>query len=591
MIDRMLKVLPPRLADFVWALPGVAERTPVLALAHDGFELHAALMARRGAQLVVLGGGHSRAVAFAAAVREVVAQVTEQADERPRRAVLATACAIAALLELPVEDDTPKPAREMLGLVRWELEPLMAEHIALWTLGALLEGRGCIDAGARAQIARQVSLRQSEATGVRNGQPTARFGEVAIELGFARREHVEECLALQSQLQSMDDQVVCAWAPRGKTTEGGRSLWLAAGLGLAAQSRWADACQRQGLRLEGITPLAGASLAVCPPEAVVMEAHANQLLVARLREGRPVRLMLRPRGEQAPQAALASMLTELLEPDDKLIYLQAPAAWASGLAADLGQRVAHPVSPLWEALEGDARPVNAQPLTGIPGGTALLAAAREVLLAGVAMLPRLPGSEPPPPPLKRPQTWVVVGAAALALLAGGYELSAWARMLWLRDKVSALTNTKSAKERDSAQVNEARRKAAELLTQAEKLKQQTAAAQAQLRFYRDELGGRGAFIATLLDQTPAVIGPEVVLDSLSEDKWFELSVNGWAVSQSAAYRFAKDAGQALSRWGFEVRDIHVKTQSGRSGLLGYALQFRLVRVQPAENATNKEKRR
>ena len=235
MTTGLFNKLPPAFADFIWALPGIAGRAPVLALAHDGFSLHGALVTRQGKGMTVTDVTVSRAVSFAAALGEVVEGLNRMpGGGRSRRAVLATVSAVPALLDLPVEADIPKPARDMLGMVRWEMEPLMAEQIGLWSLGALLQGRGYLDHASRAAVAEECVRRQREAgvQGVRGSPPPVRFGETALALGRVRREQVEECLALQTQLQSIDDQVLCAWAARGLAAPGesagsGRSLWLA----------------------------------------------------------------------------------------------------------------------------------------------------------------------------------------------------------------------------------------------------------------------------------------------------------------------------------------------------------------------------
>lgn len=574
MIDRLLNVLPPVLANFVWTLPGVAARAPVLALAHDGFCLHGALLARRGKGLALLGTGTSRAVSFAAGLGEVLAQT----GGRPRQAVLATVSALAALLDLPVEAEHPKPAREMEGLVRWELEPLMAEQIGLWNLGALLEGRGYLDADGRAAVVTELAQRHAEANalGARGGQPPIRFGEAALALGLVRREQVEECLALQTQLQNIDDQVVCAWAPRGLTADRGRALWLAAGMGMAVQSRWIEACQRHGLRLEAIVPLAGAGFPLAPATGAVVEAHSAQVLVARLREGRPERLASRPLEGQAPLAVLRSLLSDLLEPDDKAIHLFAPrpdgAALGEALAAEFGRPV--PALPAGVAATSAAAP-------WLP---ALVGVARQILRPEEASMPRLPGAEPLPPPLRRPQIWAVMGGAAFVLLVAGYELSAWGRMAWMQRQLSELTGAKSKREQETARAEEHKRQARELTAQVNKLKQEERLAQSELEFYRSELGGRGQFVSGALKALAEAVSSEVVVDALVESSWFTLSVNAWSLSQSAAYRFAKDVAASLAPWRFEVRDIQVKAQAGRKGRAGYAVQFKLMRPAPVSEA-------
>lgn len=577
MISSLLNILPTALADFVWALPGVAARAPVLVLAHDGFRLHGALIVRQGKELAVIGSGTSQAVSFSAAVGEVLAQT----GGRPQQAVLATITAIPALLDLPVEADRPKPSREMLGLVRWELEPLMAEQIGLWNLGELLQGRGHLDDEGRAAVVDELARRQAEASsvGTRGGQPPARFGEVALVLGLVRHEQIEECLALQTQLQGIDDQVICAWAPRGLPVEGARSLWLAAGLGLAVQSRWIEACRRHGLRLEAIVPLVGASLPLCPPNGVLVEVHGTQVLVARLRDGRPERLACRMLRSSMPLDVLRGMLTELLEPDDKAITLFATHSQAGTLGELLSAEFGRPVHMPETGVQAKA---------ASPWLPALLGAARQILRHDQQLLPLLQGTEPLPPPAKRPQTWVVAGTLALMLLVVGYETTAWGRMLWMQRQLNELAGTQSHRAQEIARAEENKKIAMELLVQTGNLKREGLAANAELDFYRSDLDGRVQFVMSTLKALSEAVSSEVVVDALIETSWFELSVNAWSLSQSAGYRFAKDVASALAPWRFDVVNLKVKAQTGRSGQAGYSVQFSLVRATPGTETAKVE---
>lgn len=557
--------LPPDLLrDFIDALPGMAERGPLLALAHDGFSLEGYLYQQQRGKTVLLAQAQSRAVNFAAAVADVLGQL----PQRPRRAVLASSSATLALLDLPIDMDHPRPAKEMFNLVRWEMEPLLAEQVAAWTIGNFLIGRGIVE---RDEIERLVD----EQTSRRRTGDAPRLGELAVQAGLASREQVEECIALQAQLLSQDEQIVCAWSPQAVAPQpGGRSLWLAAAMDLTVQARWVAACEKLGMRLEGIVPMTGSSLPALAEKSglLVEEIHAIGSALFRLEQGRPLEYSFRLHGHRAPGEAIKTLLAERLTPDDREVVFHAYTDNAPALAERLSAYFSRPF---------------AAPPAPHAGRMALAAwGARNALDKG-GLLARLPGSEPPPPPLKRPQTWAALSAAALLLLVGGYEAFAYIRQQDAMQEIQALiaqkaqiTARNSTVEADKQRAQKARDALVE--TQAE-----IDALRAELDFHQKELGGRGAFVAAVLAALPNTVGQEIRLESVAETSWFELEISAWALSQAAGYRFVRDLSEALGQWRLAAGDVDIREQSGSAGVPGYSVKFVLARDQEAAAATGK----
>lgn len=544
---------PESLHGFLDALPGMAERGPLLALAHDGFSLEGYLYQPQRGKTVLLAQAQSRAVNFAAAVADVLGQL----PQRPRRAVLASASATLALLDLPVDADHPRPAKEMLNLVRWEMEPLLSEQIHAWTIGNLLVGRGV---AARADIQHLLD----EQAARRQTGDTPRLGELAVQTELAKREQIEECVALQSQLLSQDEQIVCAWSPQAIASQpGGRSLWLAAAMDLTVQARWVAACEKLGLRLQAIVPLTGASLPSLPEKSgLVLETSAIGSALFRLENGRPLELYSQAHGHREPREAIETLLAERLTPDDREVAFQAYTEDALALAAALGEHFSRPVV----AVEAPH-----------PGRLAVAAwSARHVLGKG-ALLAKLPGSEPPPPPFKRPQTWAALSAAALLLLIGGYEAAAYARQHSAMQEVRALVAKKEQLAARNSTVAADRQRAQAARDALAATQVEVDVLRAELDFHQKELGGRGEFVATVLAALSNTAGPELRVEAVAESGWFELEVVAWSLSQAAGYRFARDMTDALEKWHLAAGDVDIREQSGGEGMPGYSVKFTLSR--------------
>lgn len=235
----------------------------LLAFFTDGFNLHGALIhAGLGGQQVQ-AAGTSAAVDYRNAVADVISQLRDQGMKKPpRKAALISTSAISALVWLPVKADTLRPREQMQELVRWELEPLYAMQGNQWRLGALLMGRGCMTREQRIAVveARLANKVQGADLG------SNRFGELAIEMGFVSKEHVDECLALQEKLIHPDDDIVCGWSPQeppeaDAETDSVQSPWLVAGIGRSYLNAWASAFRRNKLSLEWLYPALGAGFA------------------------------------------------------------------------------------------------------------------------------------------------------------------------------------------------------------------------------------------------------------------------------------------------------------------------------------------
>lgn len=555
--------LPSALTDFLYTLPGLEARAPLIAFCHDGFALEGALVLPRGKTYRVAAVARSQAASYTAAVLDILQQVAPRAAGRPRRALLVTACATPALLELPLDGAPPRSDSDMLGLVRWELEPLLAEQLALWSLGTVLEGRGHLDRDGRVAIAAAQTARQQQP-----GRATP-FGEIAQELGLATREQVDEALAVQTQLQSLDGQSLCAWAPRGRALDSGPSLWLAAGIGLSVQARWVAACEGAGLHLGGIYALAGSSLGRSGEDGLRLELHGYLALAARCRGGFVERLLTRAYGEH-DAAEVATELVRALHPAAGERIVWCAIGEAGHAVAERLRRAGGPLEPL--------PPVKELPLAG----AAALAGVLEQNRAQAApRLPRLLASQPPPPLFKRSQTWVAAAVAALILLVAGYEITANLRFAGLQAQVTELSERKRQIEEAKSKVAQHEARIKEAQDQTRVLREVERRAQAELAFFREELIGRWNFLAAALSGLADTVGLDLVVEELAEDAWFALTLRAWSASQAGGYRFAKDYVQALKPWRFEVRDLQVQGQTGRNGQPGYAVQFSLIRPPPA----------
>ncbi|MDR0843362.1 MAG: hypothetical protein LBP68_08095, partial [Acidobacteriota bacterium] len=228
--------------------PGTASR--LLVFESTGFALYG-MVARRDITAETAQVAVSWAPEPEAAVGEVLARLREMEGKRlPGKAVLVTPSAVGRLVNLPVDPRNPQPPAQMRELVRWEVEELFVRHNDLWSLGALLVGRGYLAPAERLEL--------ESASGERRTDP-----DLYVEL-VGGRARIDECLAMQEQLLYADDELVLGWSPQAKEDEGGPWTWYGAGIGDSVRTRWVRAFQKNKVFCATIHPELGAAIPLIP---------------------------------------------------------------------------------------------------------------------------------------------------------------------------------------------------------------------------------------------------------------------------------------------------------------------------------------
>ncbi|MDZ7753600.1 MAG: hypothetical protein U5S82_18635 [Gammaproteobacteria bacterium] len=319
----------------------------LLVLHHDGYTLEGAVVHAGLMDQEVQASGASRALDWVTAVGEVLERIRSAGVKKPpRKAILVSGSALSALLDLPVNPERPRPPEQMRELVRWELEPLFAQHHERWCIGSLLMGRGYLTQQQRAEVMREALARNAAS----NNRLTVRFGEVAQNLGHVKRAHIDEGLALQEKLVQLDDEVFCGWAAQRMPEdfeiddEAPRYPWLASGIGDGLRRQWVKACQRNKLYLTAIYPALGCGFGTLEHtenrEELYIDVHQEQVAVLRGLPGalRAYRVENTHDGAPAPEQ-IAGLCQEELRPDIGRVLLNAPPATFETLAPLLAERL------------------------------------------------------------------------------------------------------------------------------------------------------------------------------------------------------------------------------------------------------------
>ncbi len=554
----------------------------MLVFETDGFTLYGALAHAGVTALEFEAVGRSRATDFSTAVGEVLEQLRAQTKKRlPKKAVLITPSAITTLVELPVNPEAPRPKAQMSELVRWELEPLFAQQNEIWSIGALLMGRGYIDAAQRREIAAEMELRSEPGT----GRITVRFGELALDLSYVTREQVDECLALQEKLVLFDDEVISGWTPQSlhdDEEEREQFAWLAAGVGDAMRKQWAVAFRRHGIFLGWVYPQLGSVFGGfgsggSSRDQVLVDIHQEQFAVLRGRPGNLASLRIEPchDGMASPDNC-AGLCHEQMRPDIKTVYLSIVDDLFEGISSGLGRRLEREISPvqLPKKLPATAGSIPKQRLSSMAG-----VAAHSLGQSSVNSLPRVEAQPPKPSLYKRKELWPYAAVTAVLLAVVGYDISLRVE-IWQNKQELVRLDAQYKEKLQLKKITDS------TVSQVNALEKQEVKKQALLEKKHHSLRMLGGMIMHRQNLVPGLLraigkaaGDEVLLDSVEEGaRQSGFRLVGWALTDTAGQLFLNRLNKTLSPWNYQVSDPQISSGKGRLGVYGYTLEIWLSPV-------------
>jgi len=505
----------------------------------------------------------------------------EGTSRTPRRVVLLTAQAVSGVIHLPVDPAHPRPAAAMQEMVRWELEPLIAQHQAAHPIGAILVARGALTAAQAAEVARAAGAGAGGAAAPGHAalpRSAQRFGEIAMALGHLSRQALEAGLTIQTWFRLGEDRYISGWRPLAESGATGHTWpWLAASLSREARAKWQALFARAGRKLAGIYPELGIS-AACEPEdttaahTAIVEIEPDHQACVHLASGAVADMQVR---YEVAEEGLAERVAELAgrTPCEQVrLYGAHPAL--ERLAPELETALGVPV-----ALGAACTPT---------AGTQLPPAACSRLMGGAAhvtgrgggrggrLMPAIAPRDPAPPVHRRPVAWWA-GAASLALLLpAGAE---WIHHTRLERVDAHLV----AVEADLATLEEA---AGRIEAHNERTRALQKAIGA-LESRAEHLDRRRAMLSALLTrhgQRPAALlramaqhaPPTLVVDTFRQATDGELHLAGWALDPTAPEQFATALQSALRPWALALREQATQQDTGRLALAGYRFELQFA---------------
>ncbi len=568
----------------------------LLVCESDGFYFRASVLVRTGDELVALYHAESQQAAMSESVGEVFSNLKQQ-GWTGNQAILLSPSVLSALLELPVNPKKPRPIPQMKELVRWEAEPLLAQHTTQWSVGNLLISRGYMTQEQAAAVLDVQRGKPNPAGGLALAEQFSfrRFGELAEELGYITRSQLNVCLAGQDWLKTEDEEIECGWSAQGEVADiPGAYHWLVSCVNKSLLTRWVDLFHQHGVTLTAMYPLTGSSTPLLPEdwqEGVMLELHSSQAMAIYLKHGHIHQQYLAIHPEKSPLDCCLESFHALNIDSDlpvRLALWQPEAGLTSEIKLALGCNNFELLAPT---------PVSETVSPGMVG-----AAQHAMLDSGTHLLAQVKPGGPSPAFWQRFEVRLGALIGLLLILILIVETVFYLHAQSLAKKKAELAQQWQL-------IDKAMRNIKSDIRQVEQRKQELKNKQAnyqkaklRVTFFGESLPRRAELVNAILGVLQQVVTEDVVIDSLDEDpkrvtlmpkptlpakqadrvEVESFNLKAWAATETAAQTFIQSMQDALSPWDMTVRDSQVVSRPGPLNLDGFAITMRLVKLRDAK---------
>lgn len=577
-------------------IPFVNPIDNVLVCEADFLGLHGVVMQKKAEILTVTVDVHAEAEDMQQAVDALASQARKQ-GWKGKRVILLTPAVVMAPLELVVPHKNKLPPKQMAETVSWELEPLVSQHRAILSIGQLLLANGFIKAE---QVEEVLHAQMALNNGKQNDQ---QFGALAVELGFVRTAQLNQCLARQAWFVHAEEDLQCAWQPLKATIKPETTTysWLAAGMKKLLLRQWQAAFAQHGMVLEQCYPLASSAM-LSPNNATNSKKQKKSFstaLVIDLYEGIATATCLYSgeiahsqtlscdnsnvltqvsdlyhRLQDAMQADLQGSTAPLFDSISLVDQLSKSELESKQLCVDIEQ-------VLSKKVQMYTRPASHVSLGMRSAAKHFMRFKQSSQLIGVSVY------DPMPPAMQRFEVKVLLTAGAALLLMLGAEASLLARKALIDYQNEQIAEDLNAVNTAISRIQDNINHVKKLNDTIKTKKAEVAALDAAVKLIDHDLPKRNQTIIKLLQALEQAVTEEVVIDRISEDTIAGFSLTAWALNEQAAQSFIKYYQIAIHPLDYRLKDITVTEQTGRLGLLGYAVNFNATALSDQDWATYK----
>ncbi len=548
----------------------------LLLIESRGFGINAYLVERAGDNVELLhfvcNNHHEPDISL----NDICVQLKRDGYVLPKKALLISGATTTALLPLPIEDDNKLSDKQMLELVRWEMEPLFTEHIAHWSIGGLLIASGYLTEPQRKQLLIELGEQKERMAG-RGGLAPTRFGELGIQAGFITQAQLDECLSLHEKNQMIDPAIDCSWSDQSVSSPNQGGLWLCSAISLPIRQQWLAAFEQQKIFLAGIYSQhhsAVSQLPVVNDTQLLLVINVSLVTVIQVKNN----LIITSKQHRCSDYALTTddiivLLSEFIEKGLQQIFYSGHHANIATFKSELEAQTQCKMTCLDNVLD-----ISQRVTKPFSGDAAIMGAARHYFYKFSSSQNSVITGTPPPPPWYREtavQAALMLGVLGMAV--GINELHYWYTEKQTLAEVQQNELAVEKIEGINATLNSKNTEYNKLKANKEQREEELMLLTNRKQGLNSVLLKRQEFITQLLPLISRSINELIILNQVNENTWYHFEITGWASDQLAIDKFNQELTGQLGQWGMQITDNSSQAQDNY-GTRGYQFTMSLAPV-------------
>ncbi len=616
-LSRPINSFGKRVAAVKWHEDGLkalfsSPSKSVLVIESTGFALRAAIVDLHNGELHFKQFATAFSIIPSAALGEVKAKFERDGVMLPDSAVVLTSYALPALIDLPMLDDSVVGKSQLSEIIRWDMDSLINEQAVHWArIGWLLVGRGYLSEEQRASVLAEMaaSTQQAKLQGVRIARQ--RFGDVALAQHFISSEQLDDCLAMQADLNVLllDNAIDFNYVLLDDDSSATQKSCLAVGISGALRDQWLAACSQHNFRLAAIYPTCGIAAATFAykPESlieaknkvdpallsrvkVILEIQSHCIIWSRIEEQKISHFVVENISDSAPVAEQLMLLAEpLLAADVTQIWWVGHGNNAKSLINKLQACSSLPMTPLSDWHDAHNVAVlndNMHSETNL-WINAIGAMQHYFGLVNSTSVAAIVGHPPPPPIYQSPKVQLSSAIAFFILTLLSIESYYHWQQQSLEKNFAVSIEKASHNESLNNTIAQKNRDAAKLSAEFTELTAQAGRLENRKELMEVVLINRQQFVKSLLPMLANIVPEGVTFNELVETRWYEFRLDGWATSQAAIDEFNTGLSRAIALWNLYISDSPSEVHRDKNGLDGYHFVFTLSLKDSVSNVSEK----
>ena len=484
----------------------------------------------------------------------LLADLTQKTIDLPKHAILISSQLIPTLIELPNDPDNPISDSQMQEFVRWESELVVNEQsTAISVIERLLQQNAMTLAELDACITGlNIPLRSVSPANVQ---------KALLQDNIITQEQLDKCLSLRQSNLIENEDIECAWSQT--TEQGTNTKSLCVGMKLDYKLEWLQAFEKHQIHLERIlSPQLCCAYAIAKhikieeyQSYLLLDIGLNNIGLQKISNNKIIEqtyLSLNQKIVAPPE--LQSLITNYLDDNVASVYYQGTHPQIQSLAFALKDTLSITIKPSTQFLQQgpdnpDSNNAEQQALIRIRhSAQAITDIQTHPLVLAI-------NGHPPAPALYRQRKFQFATASLIVILAIATHQ---------RSLNGQLTHIETDYKRTMADLEKStatNEKIENINTEVADLEKQLTT----LNKKHNELGNRNhliesimvqrqRFAESLLPMLENTIPKEVILLKVTEDEWYQFSIEGWALDQGSVDNFNSVLSRNLEQWNMYISD-------------------------------------